>query len=319
MMIFLFDPNVRWYSSCFNGKTLMKNLSQYHITLANILVGACFISFSGIWVAWSGVNPTVSAFYRVFFGALFLMVPCIIHSQFRKLDLPKVMMVSLCGLCFAADLLCWHSSINYIGPGLATIIGNFQVFILTLISFLFFGEKITIRFLVSVPLAILGLLLIIGFSWSKLPSGYATGIWLGIATAVFYSGFILSLGKIQKMFNEPLFFFNLLLVSIASATFLGGVILFTGSDFTIPTLSSLGSLLGLALLSQTIGWNFISKGLAKIAPFIAGIILLLQPALAFIWDVLIFNRQTFLINWLGVIIALSAIYMGMTSTGKKAK
>jgi drug/metabolite transporter (DMT)-like permease len=38
---------------------------------------------------------------------------------------------------------------------------------------------------------------------------------------------------------------------------------------------------------------------------------LLQPALAFVWDVLFFQRPTTLINWLGVLIALVAIYMGM--------
>lgn len=297
----------------------MNNLFQHNITLINILVGACFISFSGIWVAWSGVDPTVSAFYRVFFGAAFLLVPCTINHEFRKLDAPTFLMVSLCGLCFAADLVCWHTCINYIGPGLATIIGNFQVFILTFISLIFLGERVSFRFVISVPLAIAGLFLIIGFNWSDLPPGYSTGIWLGIATAVFYSGFILSLRKIQTMQTEPLFFYNLLLVSISSSVFLGIVIIYSGVGFSIPTLSSLGSLLGLALLSQTIGWNFISKGLSKIAPFIAGIILLLQPALAFIWDVLIFDRQTTLLNWIGVIIALSAIYMGMTSAGKKDK
>ena len=295
----------------------MKNFYQKHITLVNILSGACFISFSGIWVAWSGVEPTVSAFYRVFFGALFLIIPCAIKHEFRKVTLHKFLMVFLCGLCFAADLLCWHSCINYIGPGLATIVGNFQVFILTFVSVLFLGEKITLRFLISVPLAIGGLFLIIGFKWSELPTGYSTGIWLGLATALFYSAFILTLRKVQTMQTEPLFFFNLLLVSLSSSVFLGITILFSGSNFTIPTPSSLGSLLCLALLSQTIGWNFISKGLSKIAPFIAGIILLLQPALAFIWDVLIFDRQTSLLNWFGVFVALSAIYMGMTSSGKK--
>lgn len=293
-------------------------LPQHNITLINILIGACFISFSGIWVAWSGVDPTISAFYRVFFGAMFLLVPCTINREFRKLTWPHALMVALCGLCFAGDLLCWHSCIDYIGPGLATILGNFQVFVLTFISVTLLNHKISLRFILSVPLAITGLLLIIGFHWSDLPPGYVTGITLGLTTALFYSGFILSLRKIQTMQSEPLFFYNLLLVSLSSSIFLGITIIATGASFTIPTYASLGSLLCLALLSQTIGWNFISKGLSKIAPFIAGIILLLQPALAFIWDVLIFNRPTSLLNWAGVLIALSAIYLGMTSTGKTA-
>ena len=297
----------------------MKKLSEYHFTLANILIGAFFISFSGIWVAWSEVHYSVSAFYRVFFGALFLFVPCLVNREFRPLTRQSSAMVCLCGLCFAGDLLCWHASIDYIGPGLATIIGNFQVFILTLFSVIFLGKKVTTRFITAVPLAITGLFLIIGFHWSELAPGYHIGLLLGLVTAFFYSGFILILGKIQTLQKEPLFFYNLLLVSASSAFFLGLYVLFSGTGFRIPTLSSLGSLLGLALLSQTIGWTFISKGLSRIAPFIAGIILLLQPALAFVWDVLIFDRPTSLTNWFGVVIALSAIYMGMTSTGQRSK
>jgi drug/metabolite transporter (DMT)-like permease len=41
------------------------------------------------------------------------------------------------------------------------------------------------------------------------------------------------------------------------------------------------------------------------------LILLLQPALAFVWDVLFFQRPTTLVNWLGVMLALAAIYLGM--------
>lgn len=45
--------------------------------------------------------------------------------------------------------------------------------------------------------------------------------------------------------------------------------------------------------------------------FFGGLILLLQPSLAFVWDVLFFQRPTTLINWLGVLVALTAIYLGM--------
>jgi drug/metabolite transporter (DMT)-like permease len=43
---------------------------------------------------------------------------------------------------------------------------------------------------------------------------------------------------------------------------------------------------------------------------LSGFILLLQPALAFVWDVLLFQRPTSLVNWAGVFIVLVAIYLG---------
>ena len=67
----------------------------------------------------------------------------------------------------------------------------------------------------------------------------------------------------------------------------------------------------LALFSQSLGFILITHGLPKIRASLSGLILPLQPALAFVWDVLFFKRPTTLINWLGVLVALAAIYLGM--------
>ena len=53
------------------------------------------------------------------------------------------------GALFAADLSFWHRSIHYIGPGLSTIFGNFQVFFLAAFGVFVFHEKIDWKFLVS--------------------------------------------------------------------------------------------------------------------------------------------------------------------------
>jgi drug/metabolite transporter (DMT)-like permease len=46
-----------------------------------------------------------------------------------------------------------------------------------------------------------------------------------------------------------------------------------------------------------------------------GLILLLQPSLSFVWDVIIFQRETSMVNWLGVFMVLAAIYIGMKKPG----
>ena len=46
------------------------------------------------------------------------------------------------GILFAADLFCWHQSIYFVGPGLSTLLGNFQVFLVALAGFILFSEKI---------------------------------------------------------------------------------------------------------------------------------------------------------------------------------
>ncbi|MBU2454314.1 MAG: EamA family transporter, partial [Proteobacteria bacterium] len=124
-----------------------------------LLIGALIISFSSVLVKTSHVSSTVSAFYRVFFGSFFLICGCILKKEFKKKSLKKNILAIVCGLLFALDLWTWHLSIQYVGPGLATILGNCQVFVLSIVGFLVFKEKIRITFVLSVPLAFFGLFL----------------------------------------------------------------------------------------------------------------------------------------------------------------
>lgn len=292
-------------------KTKLRNLPVFQL-----LCGAFLISFSGIFVKIANVPPSTSAFYRVFFGSAFLVVAVIWFKDFKKLTPLEFFIISFCGFIFALDLFFWHESIMFIGPGLATLLGNFQVFLLAATGIIFFGEKVRLRFFGAIPLAIIGLLLIVGIHWQALGSDYKTGIYFGLLTAVCYTIFLLTLRKIQSEENHSIFS-SLMVVSMSCAVFLGIKMSYTGDSFAIPDLKSLLSLLGLGLFSQTIGWVLIANALPRIRASFTGLILLLQPALAFIWDVLIFNRPTDILNWTGVALTLAAIYMGLTGKAKQ--
>lgn len=294
-------------------------IPDQHKDLAYILIGAIFISFSSSWVAWSQVDPLVSAFYRVFFGSLFLGLTCLVKKEVHRISSKAVLYCTLCGLCFAGDLYCWHVSIAFVGPGLATILGNFQVFVLTIISLLFFGQPLRILFLVSLALAFAGLFLIIGINWDALSDQYRIGVYFGLITALFYSVFILSLRQIQRLNRDMTFIYLLLLISVASTIVLGPLVLAAGKTFTIPSLTSLAALVCLALFSQAIGWACIARSLPNVMPSLAGLVLLLQPALAFVWDVLFFGRPTSAVQWFGVLVVLAAIYLGMGSAKKPVR
>ncbi len=294
----------------------MPTFSSDNRAIFQVLAGAFLISFSGVWVKIAQVPPTTSAFYRVFFGFLFLLVASLWQRDCKKITSGRMLLITVCGLLFALDLFCWHASIHFIGPGLATILGNFQVFVLAAVGIFFFAERIRLRFLSALPLAILGLFLVVGVNWESLSADYKTGIYLGLLTAVCYSGFLLTLRKIQVDGEHYSFFFALMLISLTCAIFLGIRMLIAGDSFAIPNSISFLSLFNLGLFSQTLGWALIANAMPKIRASFTGLILLLQPALAFVWDVLFFARPTNLMNWIGIILTLTAIYLGLTAGSK---
>lgn len=285
--------------------------------LLRTTLGAMMISFSSVWVKLAHVTPTVSAFYRVFLGGFFLLILVCIHR--KKTGDEKVFsgLSLLAGLFFALDLYAWHRSIQYVGPGLATILSNFQVFFVPVAGWMLYGQRPGLRFVMAVPPALLGLFMIVGIRWDILTPDYRMGIWYGILTAVFYTGFLISLRKLQSQPSSPSPAFNLMVISFATAAFLAVEMLRTHDSFAIPDLQSGAALVGLGLMSQTLGWMLITRSIPRIPAAIAGLVLLLQPSLSFVWDVLFFHRETSTTAWVGVALALSAIYYG-SSSGKPA-
>jgi drug/metabolite transporter (DMT)-like permease len=223
----------------------------------------------------------------------------------------QLLLSLLCGFLFALDLWFYHYSVEYIGPGLGTILPNFQVLILAAIGIFFLREPVRLVFILSLPLAFVGLFMIVGINWAQLDPLYRVGIYFGLAAALCYAAFLLILRKLQTDQTGVSFFYVLMMVSFSTAFFLAAEMVYRKSTFKIPDLQSFCALAALGLLSHSVGWILITNALPKIRASLSGLILLLQPSLAFVWDVLFFHRPTTLVNWLGVLVALTAIYLGM--------
>lgn len=106
-----------------------------------LLTGAVMISFSAVFVKLVSVSPATSAFYRMFFGGLILLG--IVWWRKERVNLKASALAMLCvvAVFFALDLTFWHRSILYVGPGLATLLANFQVFVLAAVGVLVFGDR----------------------------------------------------------------------------------------------------------------------------------------------------------------------------------
>ena len=288
---------------------LLKDFSHRY-ALASLVIGAVMISFSGVWIKTSHVPPVVSAFYRVFFGGLILLAATFSNHELKWHGKRHLFSGLLCGLFFALDLAFYHFSVNYVGPGLGTILPNFQVFIIAAVGIVFLREKVHPLFLVSIPIAFIGLFLIVGIDWRNLGPDYQTGVYFGLSAAVCYAAFLLSIRSLQSDHVGISFFYVLMLVSLVTAVILGAEVWREGHSFRIPDVQTFLSLAALGLFSQSVGWILISHALPGMRASLSGFILLLQPSLAFVWDVLLFQRPTSLLNWIGVILTLAAIYIG---------
>ena len=286
--------------------------SAGRVVLARLIIGAVLISFAPILVNVARVGPTPAAFYRMFFSGLALAIVVLVRRSRWWAGPRHLWFAVAAGAALAVDLAVWHRSIALIGPGLATILANFQVFFLAAFGVLALHEQPSTRLKVAVPLAVLGLVLIFGLDWGSLEAGYRWGIVLGLVTALCYASYLLTLRKAQAEVGELDAVSTMAVLCLISAALLVGAVWLEGESFRILDGETFGVLLAYALVPQVAGWLLISTALPKVQVSRAGLILLLQPALAFVWDLLFFGRPTKAVELLGAIITLGAIYLGLT-------
>jgi drug/metabolite transporter (DMT)-like permease len=273
-------------------------------------MGASLVSFSPVLVRFAHVGPATAAFYRTLFGGAVLAGWLVMRGREGTWDSRVAGWLVVAGLLFGFDLVVWHQSIHYIGPGLATILGNFQVFVFAGYGFLVLGERITSRFLLAVPLAFTGLVLIFGLDWSQLGTQYRLGVAFGFATALAYGAYLIVLRRVRRHPNAPSAVTAIAAVSLSSAAMLAVAVPLLGENFGIPDGQSWAALIGLGIVPQVFGWVLITRGLPHTPASRASLILLLQPALAFVWDIVLFSRATPAIEYVGVALILGGIYYG---------
>jgi len=284
-------------------------MADYSRNIIKILIGAIIISTSSVWVNISEVAPSVSGFYRMFIGGVLLLIICGVQRIELWRGWRYFSWLFLAAVFFAFDLYFWHRSIFYIGPGLATVLGNFQVFFMTLAGYLFFKEKIGIAFIIGLIVTIVGLFLLVGINWSELSTQYQTGVVFALATAIAYTGFMLSLRHVQSSKHSLSTFANLGIMSIICASIMFLELKFEGLNIDIPSTQSLVSLLILGAGCQVVGWVLITKSMPNLPASIVGVVLLLQPALSMVWDIIFFNRPTGMIDYIGLMMVLGGVYM----------
>jgi len=282
-------------------------------TMLIALAGAVTISFSPVLYVYSDTNPSTGAFFRMLYAlpALALLAYLVRKADTRSSRTRWTAFGA--GLILAPDMLSYHSSMIFIGIGIATLIGNSQVIIVTLASWKLFGEKPNPAILLSLPVVIIGLALISGFADPE-PYGEdpVKGVVFGMMAAFFYSSFLI----LFRYSNRELAPSSSVQLDATVGAALGLLVLglLPLSSVAIeplelqPTWPGHGWLILLALLCQVAGWLAIAHALPRLPAAHTSFAILLQPVLTLIWGYFILHQEGHSQNQaIGVFLVLVAI------------
>jgi len=282
-------------------------------TMLIALAGAVAISFSPVFYIYSDTNPSTGAFFRMLYAlpALALLAYLVRKSDTRSSRTRWTAFGA--GLILAPDMLSYHSSMIFIGIGIATLIGNSQVIIVTLASWKLFGEKPNQAILVSLPVVIIGLALISGIADTD-PYGEdpVKGVVFGTMAAFFYSSFLI----LFRYSNRELAPSSSVQLDATAGAALGLLVLglLPLSSMAIepmelqPTWPGHGWLIILAILCQVAGWLAITHALPRLPAAHTSFAILLQPVLTLVWGYVILHQEGHSQNQvIGIFLVLAAI------------
>ena len=282
-------------------------------TMLIALAGAVAISFSPVLYVFSGTNPSTGAFFRMLYALPALaLLAYLVRSADTRSSRTRWMAFGA-GLILAPDMLSYHSSMIFIGIGIATLIGNSQVIIVTLASWKLFGEKPNPAILLSLPVVVVGLALISGIADSE-PYGEdpVKGVIFGLMAAFFYSSFLI----LFRYSNRELAPSSSVQLDATAGAALGLLVLglMPLSGYAIepldlqPIWPGHGWLIVLALLCQVAGWLAIAHALPRLPAAHVSFAVLLQPVLTLVWGYVILDQDGHSQNQvIGIFLVLAAI------------
>lgn len=271
-----------------------------------LILGAILISFSPVLIKDTGAPGTVTAFYRLFFGTITLIVPFTITriKSKEKLKIKGVLIAVVAGLCLAIDMAMWATGIMLSNAAMPTLVGNLAPLWVGIGAFFFFKERQNSKFWIGLLIALTGVTFLMVQDLYQ-PDGIFKGLTLGLFAGMFYAAFMLLTQIGRKFLNTISYLF---ISSLATSIFLGIFVLVQGIEFTgyAPKAWILFVIMGVMI--QAGAWFLINFAQGYLPASLVSATLLAQPVLAAVIAFLMLGEKLTLWQIIGGIVVVTGIY-----------
>ena len=285
--------------------------------LVGAVVGSLGIAMSGVWVVLADVQPAPAAFFRCAYALPLLALVAWRRRPLEPVAMRARLMGGLAGLFFTADLVMWHTAMDLVGAGLATVLAAGQVVIVPLASWALLGEKPHARVLAAIPVLASGVVIISGvLGTGTYGTDPVRGSLLGVGTGVAYAGFLLALRQANVGNVRPA-------GALRGATALGAVgtavvaVAQGQAAALVPSWPSAGWLLALAVGSQVVAWLLITASLPRLPAALTSVVLTLQPVGSMLLGAGLLGERPTPVQLVGVALVVLALLHATGATARR--
>jgi drug/metabolite transporter (DMT)-like permease len=143
----------------------------------------------GLFVTESGLPAAYVVFARCAFGALAVFVYCICSGSFRGVHYSwRVLALTIAGgLCIVANWVLFFTAFSFTTITVTTVVYHIQPFVLAMMGWAVFGDRVTLDQAGWMALAFAGIVLLTGVGPVAFGPALCAGAGLAVAASVLYS------------------------------------------------------------------------------------------------------------------------------------
>ncbi|OBI37886.1 DMT family transporter [Mycobacterium sp. E2238] len=289
----------------------MSRIPAHSLDRAGLAIGALSVSASAVLLKLAAATPATATAARCLIALPVVVILAIPEWQHRG-GLPRRGLLSaiLCGVLFAGDMLLWTQAIPEVGAGLSTVIVNAQVAVVPVLSWLADRERISRRFLLTLPALLVGVLLAGGVLEQGLSGSDPTrGTVHAVGAAVCYSGFLFLLRRGGQA-GRPMQTYGVVLATSGIVAVAVGP-WWHGLDVW-PGWRALAWLTLVAITGQLFGWLLVAFCSGRLPSTVSSALLLLTPVGAVALGAVALGERPSSLQLAGCALVLLAGYLGST-------
>lgn len=288
----------------------MKHInSKTKIIIAMVIWGTI-----GIFVRGIDLNSIEIAFFRAFLGSLFLILVSLMSKDKINKEILKsnLLILSLSGIALGINWILLFQAMKYTTISNATLSYYFAPVFITVFSVILFKEKMSIKNVVCLLGAVLGLFLIVKSGEVEVISDFnhTKGILYGLAGAVFYA-IVVILNKYVK--ELPGFQATLIQLSVAAIVLIPIVFLNSSIDFKAIDLSTWILILIIGIVHTGIAYVLYFSSIKDVKSQSIAMLSYLDPIVAILMSFLILGESMGIVQIIGGLLILSTAYINERS------
>lgn len=276
--------------------------------IVQLTLSSTILGLGAVLVVFIDLSAVAIAFYRLFIGAIIFASILLLRRQSLHIDAKTGLFASLAGIFFAFDLSLWNASILSVGPGIATILNSLQVFFMAAFAMLLYKEKANGRFLLSLFVTFIGVVLLSRQEINTQEQGLY-GIIAGVLSAVAFAASMVCL-RVAALQSKDGLVKMMFFASVAGSLTTAIWIALADDGFTIKTSQDMVMMLAYAIFVHVIAWFLMAKSMPKVSVALVGLVFCLEPVVAFVVDIGFLEKNVTSIQVIGATLTLSAIYLG---------